>query len=155
MAEHYLALKWLHIVSATVLFGTGVGTAFHFWMAHRTGDARMIAAAARSTVIADYAFTLSAVLIQPLTGVALALAAGYSLAAPWLVASYLLYLLAGACWIPVVVIQVRMRDLAQHAAREATALGPDYARLARRWFLLGWPAFIALLVVFWLMVAKP
>src|SRR5678815_2012131 len=106
----YLALKWLHVLGATVIFGTGLGTAFHFWLAHRTGDATLVAAAARSAVIADFAFTLPAVVLQPLTGLALARTAGYPLDAPWILASFALYVLAGACWIPVVVLQLRMRD---------------------------------------------
>jgi hypothetical protein len=84
----YLALKWLHVLGAMLIFGTGLGTAFHFWLAHRTGDAALVAAAARSTVIADFAFTLPAVILQPLTGFALAHTAGYPLDAPWIVASF-------------------------------------------------------------------
>jgi uncharacterized membrane protein len=155
MAEAYLALKWVHVVGATLLFGTGLGTAFHFWMAHRTGDARTIAAAARVTVIADYAFTLPAVVLQPLTGMALAHMAGYPLGSPWIVASVLLYLLAGACWVPVVFIQRRLRDIAGRCAAAGKAPDAEYARLARWWFALGWPAFLALAAVFWLMIARP
>jgi len=153
--ELYVALKWAHVMGAAILFGTGLGTAFHFWMAHRTGDARTIAAAARVTVIADYAFTLPAVVLQPLTGMALAHAAGYPVTSRWIVASVLLYLLAGACWIPVVDIQRRMRDIAQRSAEAGIALGDDYRRLWRWWFALGWPAFLALAIVFWLMIARP
>jgi uncharacterized membrane protein len=106
-------------------------------------------------VIADYAFTLPAVILQPLTGMALANAAGYPLTSTWIVASVLLYLLAGACWIPVVFIQRRMRDIARRCADAGTALDADYRRLWRWWFTLGWPAFLALAVVFWLMIARP
>jgi uncharacterized membrane protein len=155
MAEVYTALKWAHVVGATILFGTGLGTAFHFWMAHRTGDARTIAAAARVTVIADYAFTLPAGVLQPLTGMALAHVAGYPLGARWIVASVLLYLLAGACWVPVVFIQRRMRDIARHSAEAGAAPGGDYHRLWRWWFALGWTAFLALAAVIWLMIARP
>ena len=155
MPEAYILLKWLHIVGAVVLFGTGVGTAFHFWMANRSRDTRAIAVAARTTVIADYAFTLPAVILQPATGFAMALMAGFPLASSWIAISFALYLLAGACWIPVVVMQIRMMRIAAAAARDAAPLGPEYQRLFSRWFALGWPAFIALVVIFWLMVAKP
>ena len=155
MAEIYIALKWAHVVGATILFGTGLGTAFHFWMAHRTGDARTVAAAARVTVIADYAFTLPAVVLQPITGIALAHAAGYPLGSRWIVGSILLYLLAGACWVPVVLIQRRLRDIALACATAQAPLDDEYRRLARWWFALGWPAFMALAVVFWLMIARP
>jgi len=154
-AGAYLALKTLHIVSSTVLFGTGLGTAFHFWMAHRTGRPETIAAAARTTVIADFVFTTPAVLVQPATGVALALSAGHPLTSGWIAWALALYAVAGLCWIPVVVIQLRLRRIAGDCARESRALTPAYHRLARAWFLLGWPAFLALLAVFWLMVAKP
>lgn len=154
MAELYLPLKWMHIVGAAILFGTGLGTAFHFWCALRGGKVAVIAASARATVLADWLFTLPAMVLQPVTGLALASAAGYPLASAWIVASFALYLLAGACWVPVVVIQLRLRDIAARCEREGGALGEDFHRLARRWFVLGWPAFIALLIVFGLMVRR-
>ena len=155
MAEHYLALKWLHVVGAAILFGTGLGIAFNFWLALRGASVAMIAAAARATVIADFAFTLPAVALQPITGIALALAAGYPLTSTWIAASVALYLVAGACWVPVVFIQLRMRDIVVKSVRDATPLPEEFQRLARRWFLLGWPAFIAVLAIFWLMIARP
>lgn len=155
MGELYVALEWLHVVGAIVLFGTGLGTAFHLWFAHRTGDTRVIAAAAHSTVVADYAFTLPAGLLQPITGFALATAAGYPLGARWIVAAFVLYILAGACWIPVVLIQLRLRDLARASAHDGTPLPPAYRRLWKAWFALGWPAFLALAIAVWLMIARP
>lgn len=151
----YLLLKTIHILSATVLFGTGIGTAFQMWKAHRDGDVRAIAAVNRNVVIADWLFTTPAVIVQPLTGWLLLRAAGFDPMAPWLVLTYALYLLAGVCWLPVVFIQLKLRDLAQVAAREGKPLEGDYWRLYRIWFWLGWPAFGGLVVVFWLMVAKP
>ena len=155
MIEHYALLKWLHVVGAAILFGTGLGTAFHFWIAVRSGNVAAIAVAARSTVLADFIFTLPAVVLQPLTGLALALALGYPLTATWIVAAAALYVVAGACWIPVVFIQVRLRDLAQKSAREATPLDAEFHRLERRWFILGWPAFLAVGAIFWLMIRRP
>jgi uncharacterized membrane protein len=155
MAEHYVILKWLHVVGAAVIFGTGLGTAFHFWITQRRENAVAIAAAARSTVLADYLFTLPAVILQPLTGLALAIAAGYPLTSTWIVAAFALYALAGACWIPVVLIQRRLRELAERSVRDATALPDEFRRLERIWFALGWPAFIAMAAVIWLMIARP
>jgi len=151
----YLWLKWTHIVSSTVLFGMGAGIAFFFIRAQRTGDVRIIAAVGREVVIADAIFTASAVVLQPLTGFGMALLAGYSFSAGWLRWSILIYLLIGACWIPVVGLQIRMRDLARRAVEQGAALPPAYFRCYRWWFVLGWPAFIGVLVVFFLMVAKP
>lgn len=155
MGELYLPLKWLHVVSATILFGTGLGTAFHFWHALRTGSVAAIASSARATVLADFAFTLPAGIVQPLSGLALAWAAGYPLASTWIMASAALYVVAGACWIPVVFIQLRLRRLAEACERDGTRPGAEFRALERRWFALGWPAFFALLAVFWLMVARP
>jgi uncharacterized membrane protein len=106
-------------------------------------------------VLADYLFTLTAGILQPITGLALAHAAGYPLTSWWIVASAALYVIAGACWVPVVFLQLRMRRIAESCEREARLPGEEFARLARRWFVLGWPAFIALLAVFWLMIARP
>lgn len=155
MNEWYVWLKLAHIVSATILFGTGLGTAFQMWSAHRSGDVKAIATVARQVVWADFLFTTPAVIVQPLIGLAMVRLAGYVPTAPWLLASYGLYALTGACWIPVVWIQVRLRDLAAEAAEADTPLPADYFRLMRVWFWLGWPAFTAVLVIFWLMVAKP
>ena len=153
--DGYLWLKWLHVLSATILFGTGIGTAFQMWFAHRRGEPAAIAVVARNVVLADWLFTLPAGLVQPATGVAMVLQAGFDPFASWLLATYFLYLLAFACWVPVVVLQIRVRDLATAAASAGSALPAEYHGAMRLWFALGWPAFLALLVVFLLMVAKP
>jgi uncharacterized membrane protein len=151
----YAAIKFVHVVSATVLFGTGLGTAFFMWMSHRTGNAVAIASAARITVRADWWFTTPAVILQPISGILLMRLVGYPATSSWLVVAIGLYVLAGACWLPVVALQLRMRDLATGAVREGCELPPKYYRYMRWWFVLGWPAFAAVLATFWLMVAKP
>ena len=155
MIDLYSFVKIVHIVSSTVLFGTGMGTAFQMWTAHRGGDVRVIAGVERHLVWADTLFTTPAVIVQPLTGLWLIHLAGFELTEPWLLAAYALYLLAGACWLPVVWIQLRVRDLAAGAAASGTPLPPRYHRLMAWWFGLGWPAFLAVLAIFWLMVEKP
>ena len=155
MSELYVLVKWLHVVSSTVLFGMGAGIAFFFLRAQRTGNVRVITAVSREVVIADAAFTAGAVVIQPVTGMAMAHLAGLPLSLPWLQLSMVLYVLIGCCWLPVVVLQIRMRNLAVRALCDQTALPPEYYRYYRWWFGLGWPAFIGVLIVFYLMVAKP
>ncbi|HUL06325.1 MAG TPA: DUF2269 domain-containing protein [Candidatus Acidoferrum sp.] len=151
----YDILKTVHILSAAVLFGTGLGTAWFMWRADLTGEPATIAATARNVVLADWLFTLPAIIVQPLSGLWLVQMTGYSLTEPWLVWSYGLYLLAGACWLPVVWLQIRMRDLAAEAAANHAPLSAHYRRYARLWFVLGWPAFIAVMFTVYLMVAKP
>jgi uncharacterized membrane protein len=151
----FVLLKLAHVIGACVLFGTGLGIAFFMLMAHRTADPATVAATARIVVIADTLFTATAAILQPLTGAALAAAMGYSLREPWIVGSFLLYLLVGACWLPVAWIQVRMRDLAVAARDKGEPLPPQYHRLFRRWFALGWPAFAGVIAIFLLMIAKP
>lgn len=155
MIEPYFLLKWLHIVSSTILFGFGAGTAYYFWLAHRTGNPNIIASVGRMVVRADWIFTGTSGIVQPVTGVALAHLAGIDLSESWLVASFLLYLLALACWLPVVALQIKAQRLAARAASQGTALGAAYSQAMRLWFALGWPAFIGLLCVFWLMIARP
>jgi uncharacterized membrane protein len=155
VSTFYIWLKWLHIISSTVLFGMGAGIAFFFLRAQRTGNVQVIAAVARDVVFADALFTATAVVIQPTTGIALALVAGYPLSAPWLLFSILMYGFVGCCWLPVVWMQIRMRDLAETAARTGTSLPPAYHWHYRWWLRLGWPAFLGVLVIFYLMVAKP
>ena len=151
----YLWLKWAHVLSSTILFGTGIGTAFQMWFAHRRGDAVAIAVVARNVVLADWLFTLPAGIVQPVTGIALAINGGFDPLASWLVATYVLYLLAFVCWVPVVVLQLRVRDLAKAAVDSGSRLPAEYAWSMRIWFALGWPAFLALVLVFLLMITKP
>lgn len=155
MTDPYFLLKLAHVIGACVLFGTGLGIAFFMWMANRTADAAVIAATARIVIIADVVFTATAVVAQPLTGVALARDIGFSLFEPWLDASMALYLLVGACWLPVVWIQIKMRDLAAAARDAGMPLPAQYHRLFRIWFILGWPAFAGVIAIFVLMIAKP
>ena len=150
----FLLLKLLHIVGATVLFGTGAGIAFFMLIAHRTGDAAAIAHVAGTVVLADTIFTATAVIVQPLTGWALAVEAGYGFE-DWIAASLALYVLTGACWLPVVWIQMRLRTLASEAAAQSTALAPEYHRLFRIWLACGFPAFLSVLTILWLMLARP
>lgn len=155
MTEYYLLLKCVHIISSTILFGFGAGTAWYLWNAHRTGNSATIAAVARMVVKADWIFTGTSGIVQPASGILLVYAAGYNLTEPWLLATYILYIVAFACWAPVVGLQIRARRLAEEAANTGMPLGQQYYRAMRLWFLLGWPAFLALLVIYWLMVAKP
>jgi uncharacterized membrane protein len=155
MSSWYPVIKWLHIVSSTVLFGTGAGIAFFFLRAQRTGDTKIIAAVGRDVVLADMVFTATAVVLQPVTGIALAFMAGFPLSSLWLVWSMVLYVLVGCCWLPVVWLQMRMRDLAIVATANGSPLPAAYQRCYRWWFALGWPAFTGVLVIFYLMVTKP
>src|SRR4051794_3116638 len=151
----YFFLKYLHVIGAAVLLGTGAGIAFFMLRAHLTGEAALIAAVARIVVLADFLFTATAVVAQPLTGIALAREAGYSLGESWIVLSIVLYLVTGAFWLPVVWIQVRMRALATAAANQASPLPAHYHTLFRVWFAFGFPAFAAVLGIFWLMISRP
>ena len=148
-------LLLVHVLSAAVLFGTGLGIAFFMVWAHRTRDAATVAAVSGIVVVADFLFTATAVVVQPLTGVALALDRGWSLAEPWLLATYALYAFTGACWLPVVVIQIRMARLAREAAAAGVGLPDAYHRLYRVWFTLGWPAFSAVIAIYALMLTRP
>jgi uncharacterized membrane protein len=155
MPDLYHLLKLAHIIGAAVLFGTGIGIAFFMLMAHRSRDVTAIAHTAKIVVIADMIFTATAVVAQPVTGIGLALVAGHSLLASWILASVALYLFIGLFWLPVLVFQKRMRDLAAQALASGTPLPPAYDRYFRVWFVFGWPAFAAMIAIFWLMIARP
>ncbi|SFK50995.1 DUF2269 family protein [Lysobacter sp. cf310] len=155
MSMAYLWVKWLHILSSTLLFGTGLGIAFFFWLAHRRGDARVIAETARTVVIADACFTAPAVVVQFFSGLWLAYRLGLPFELFWLKTALMLFFVIGACWLPVLWLQLRARDLARVAARDGTPLPAAYYRTMRWWFWLGWPAFLSVLAIFWLMVLKP
>ena len=153
--EWLYVLRWLHITGATVLLGTGAGIAFFMVMARRTGDARIIAHTASTVVLADWMFTATAVIAQPLTGALLADQIGWSLLEGWIVVSLGLYVLVGAFWLPVVRIQHRLRDLAREAARSDAPMPAEFDRLYRVWFACGFPAFISVLAIIWLMITRP
>jgi len=151
----YLFVKYLHVVSSTLLFGTGIGSAFYLLATTLSRDVRAVAVVARMVVRADWLFTATTALLQPLTGFWLVHRLGLPLSTPWLKASIVFYVLAMACWLPVVWLQMRLRDLAAKADREGIALPPRYWQLFRWWVALGVPAFFLFLALFWLMIAKP
>jgi uncharacterized membrane protein len=153
--ETIVILRYLHIIGATVLLGTGAGIAFFMLMAHRTGDPRVIAHVAATVVIADAIFTAAAVIAQPVTGVLLANAMGWKLTEGWIVTSIGLYIVTGLFWLPVVWIQMQMRRLAEEAILSGQPLSPTYYRLFRIWFACGIPAFTAVMTIVWLMVRRP
>lgn len=150
-----LLVEYLHVLGAVVILGTGIGIAFFMLMAHRTGDAAFIARTAEVVVIADFVFTLSAALLQPVTGSLLMWLSSTSITEGWLMTALALYVIAGAFWVPVVFMQIEMRDLARIAVTGGTPLPPRYHALYRRWFLFGIPGFGAVMTILWLMLAKP
>jgi uncharacterized membrane protein len=150
----YLILKWLHILSAILLFGTGLGSAFYKFFTDRSGDIRAIAVTNRLVVFADWLITTPTIIIQPISGFWMLYLLNYQTIPDWIWLSLALYILAGACWLPVVVLQIRMRDIARQCLENGRLLGRDYWRMARIWFWLGVPAFIAMVAVVWLMVFK-
>lgn len=151
----YLLVKYIHIISSTILFGTGIGSAFYMFMANRRKDIGAIYFAARHVVIADWLFTTPAIIIQLISGLYLAHTGGYALTDKWIMLALLLYFFAGACWLPVVWMQIKMRDMARAAYESGAALPPYYWKLDRWWIILGSLAFPAIMAIFWLMAAKP
>lgn len=148
-------LRFVHVIGATVLFGTGAGIAFFMLMAHRTGNPSHIAHVAGTVVIADTVFTATAAILQPITGAWLAHEIGWDLTSGWVFLSLIFYVVVGLFWLPVVWIQIQLRDLARQAAASGTALPPRYVRLFRIWFACGFPAFLSVMAILWLMLTKP
>jgi len=146
----YHLIKLIHIISATILVGTGFGTAFFLFMAVRSDSRETIRITSRHVILADWLFTAPSVIIQPVTGGFLMQTLGLSFSSTWFVLVVVLYVLAGACWIPVLWIQYRLRKLS-----ETDSLTPEFHRLMRVWIGLGIPAFLAMLVLYYLMVFKP
>lgn len=151
----YLLVKWVHVMSSTLLFGTGLGSAFYMFFTNRTREVQAIAVVCRRVVIADWLFTTPTAVLQPATGFYLVHLAGLPLTAPWIVWATVLYVIAGACWLPVVWIQIRMARLATDAAARGEALPRAFWRLHLAWTALGVPAFVAFIAIFYLMVVKP
>lgn len=151
----YLDLKFLHIIGSAVLLGTGAGIAFFMVMAHRSKNVAVIAGVARIVVIADFLFTATTVVVQPITGLLLANVQNYPLNSSWIVASLALYVFIGMWWLPVVYFQIRIRAIVTKAAAQKKPLPPDYYWYYRIWFAFGVPAFFSILIIFWLMIARP
>ena len=155
MIDAYFVVKWIHILSSAILFGTGLGTAFQMLAAYRSGGVEAQRVVAQNVVLADWLFTAPSGVLQPVTGLVLVAMGGYSLWESWLIVAYVLYVIAAVCWVIVVVIQYRLKDLASEALTANRQLPQQYDQLMRTWFWLGWPAFISLLVIFFLMISKP
>ena len=150
----YILLKTLHILSMTLLFGTGLGSAYYKWMADRSGNLNHIAVTNRHVVLADWIFTTPAVIFQPISGLWMVHLANIPISTPWIAISLILYAIAGICWLPVVWLQIRMKRLSEDALAQGTPLPACYWRMAHYWFLLGIPAFTAMVLVVALMVFK-
>ena len=151
----YFLFKYLHVLGAIVILGTGTGIAFFMLMAHRSGDAAFIARTASTVVIADMLFTLTAVLLQPVSGGVLMWLSATAWSERWLMTSLALYAVAGLFWVPVIFMQIEMRDLARVAAENNQKLPQRYRALFHRWFLFGIPGFGSVMAILWLMIAKP
>ncbi len=152
---NYHSLVLIHIVSSTLLFGTGLGTAFFKYMNDRSGDIHAMAVTAKNVVLADWIFTSTSVIVQPLTGYLLANAMGIQLTNGWLFLALILYVVVGLCWLPVVNLQIKMRDLLLRAIEQNSGIPAQYYTLSKTWFWLGVPAFIGVIAIFYLMVFKP
>lgn len=152
----YLLLKLIHVLSSTILFGTGLGSAFYFWRSHQQTDLQARYFAVRNVVIADWIFTTPAVIIQPLTGFALMHILSIKFTTHWIMLALLLYIFTGACWLPVVWLQIQMKKiLITSLLNNNKSLPTQYYRYYNYWFFLGWPAFASVVVIFYLMVFKP
>ena len=153
--DYYSILLWMHVIGACVLLGTGAGIAFFMLMAHRTGQPTLIAHTASIVVIADTIFTATATIVQPITGSLLVWNVGWSFGDGWIVLSLALYVIVGFFWLPVVWIQIQLRDMAMAASRSGDGLPDRYYRLFKLWFYAGFPAFFAAMGIVWLMLVKP
>ena len=151
----YFLVKYLHVLGAIVILGTGSGIAFFMLMAHKSRDPASIARTAATVVIADMLFTLTAVILQPITGAVLMVLSATSLGERWLLTSLVLYAVAGLFWIPVIFMQIEMRNLARTAVMQRQPLPPRYFTLFRRWCVFGVPGFGSVMIILWLMIAKP
>lgn len=151
----YAWIKIIHVISAAVLFGTGMGTAFYMFYVNRQKDIRLIAMATKQVVFVDWVFTGTSAIIQFFTGMILMALKGYSPTLFWLMGAMIGYTIAGACWIPVVYLQIRCRNLAFDALKNNTPLDKKYYRYYKTWWILGIPAFLSLMVVFYLMANRP
>jgi uncharacterized membrane protein len=151
----YVLIKYLHVLGAIVILGTGSGIAFFMLMAHLSRETAFITRTAATVVVADMLFTLTAVLLQPFTGGLLMMLTDVPVTQHWLLASLVLYALAGLFWVPVIFMQIEMRDLARAAEAGKTALSPRYFVLFRRWVWSGIPGFGSVMIILWLMIAKP
>jgi len=151
----YLIAKWLHILSSTLLFGTGLGSAYYMFFTSLSRQPAATALVVRQVVRADWLFTATTIVFQPLSGWYMAHLSGLPITTPWIAWSFVLYFVAGACWLPVVWLQIRMQRIAETASAQGAPLPAGYFRLLWIWTALGVPAFLALVVVFYLMVTKP
>ena len=151
----YLLVKWIHILSSVLLVGIGLGSAFYKYMTDRSRDINAIAVTNKNVVLADWLFTTPTIVIQPLTGFIMVWISGYTLSSSWLIASIILYVIAGACWIPVVFLQIKMREISIRALNSGSVLPDLYWYYTRIWFWLGVPAFVCMIMIYFLMVYKP
>ncbi|CBL47222.1 Predicted integral membrane protein [gamma proteobacterium HdN1] len=154
LADNYLLLKTIHIVSSTLLFGTGLGTFFFMIRATRSGNAEAVRVTAGTVVLADWIFTSPAVVVQFVTGVLLMQILSFPFNSAWFLLVIGLFCLVGALWLPVVWIQIQLHRMLRDL-RPGDPLPARFVRLVRLWELMGYPAFSMMVVIFAIMVYKP
>jgi len=152
--DSYFTLKLIHVLSATILTGTGIGIAFFMFMANLSSNVQAIAVTARHVVLADWLFTAPAVVIQFISGIMLMEILGFTYTSIWFQVVIGLFLLIGACWLPVIYIQYKIRELAFQAL-ETNEIDPKFKKLMMIWTSLGIPAFISIIIIYWIMIFKP
>jgi len=152
--DSYLLLKLIHILAAVVVTGTGAGIAFFMFMADRSNNPHAIYITAKTVILGDWIFTTPAVITQLVTGFLLMNKLGYSYTSNWFYSVIGLFVFIGACWLPVLRIQYQLRNIAEKSL-ESEEVTPEFKKLMRIWTALGIPAFLSILVIFYLMVFKP
>lgn len=150
----YLVLKYVHVLTAAVLLGTGAGIAYFMFTACLSRNIEALRVVARNVILADWIFTATAVVLQPVTGAWMMIERGWPFTSNWFIVTAMLYVATGACWIPVVFLQYRMARLANDAT-SFEALGPEFNRAFRWWVALGVPAFGMVLALYAIMIFKP
>ena len=152
--DNYLLIKMIHILSSVIVAGTGIGIAFFMFMANRSSNLIALTITARHVVLADWIFTAPAVVVQFLSGLLLMIKLGYSFTSTWFLLVFSLFIFIGMCWVPVVGIQYKLKALAE-SSLDSGKLDPKFTKMMRLWTVLGVPAFISIIVIFWLMIFKP
>ena len=152
--DYYLTIKMIHILAAVVVAGTGTGIAFFMFMANRSNNVQAIAVTTKHVVLADWIFTFPAVVVQFVTGIMLVNILNYSYSSAWFLAVISLFIFIGVCWLPVIFLQYRLKQLADQAIEEGI-LSDSFKKTMKLWTALGIPAFASIIIIFWLMVFKP
>ena len=156
MIDVILALKFVHVLFAAIMFGAWLAAACFMVFARRSGNTSVVALVSLFVVRIELFVVAPAMVLQPITGFPLEAVIGLSNVDNfWIDSSIVLYAIVVLAWLGALRVEFVIRRMARQASLGGTKLGKDYRRLFRIWSGLAALIFAGLVLLYLLMIWQP